>query len=359
MRSLSTIGPFKNTGTRKSHRTEDFLVNTIFSFLIALCLNLGCASSVGPVRLKDTAEANYAAGIGAFKAKSYDKAIRYFEYLRSKFPFSKYATLAELRIADSYFQNNEFGSAADAYKLFMRFHPNHARSLDGYAAFQSARSQFKQIPGDFFVLPPSYEKDQKSVGVAAQELRSFVGTYPNSQYYPKGYKLLQKCLKRRIDHELYVANYYLKRRKTKSAILRYQNILKSFPEAEDRPLYVAELSRLYEKNGEHQKALALNSQYTATSPGIVSTSKGPAGEPITNQPQNNSESGSTANAISDSVPEHIPSSVLIPMNPTPKPSPPTPNSLPSQSTSTNTQPKIDTIDRGDDSNIGGEEEDNE
>lgn len=236
---------------------DKYRVIAVLAACICLTMYTGCAGSIGPVRLKDTAEANYVSGVRAFKAKSYDKAIRYFEYLRSKFPFSKYASLAELRIADSYFQNNEFGSAADAYKIFMRFHPNHVRSLDGYAAFQSARSQFKQIPGDFFILPPSYEKDQKSVGVAAQELRSFVGTYPNSQYYQKGYKLLQKCLKRRIDHELYVANYYLKRKKMTSAILRYQNVIRSFPEAEDKPRYVAELAALYEKNGEPQKAIAL------------------------------------------------------------------------------------------------------
>jgi len=237
------------------------------AMLCGHCLTVaGCGGSIGPVRLQDTAEANYSAGIHAFKAKAYDKAIRYFEYVRSKFPFSKYSTLAELRVADSYFQNNEFGSAADAYKLFMRFHPNHVRSLDGYAAFQSARSQFKQIPGDFFILPPSYEKDQKSVGVAAQELRSFVGTYPNSQYYNKGYNLLQKCLKRRIDHELYVAKYYLKRKKTKSAIMRYNSIINLFPEAEDRPTYMSDLAALYDKHSEPKKAFAMRQRLLAKYP---------------------------------------------------------------------------------------------
>ena len=64
------------------------------------------------------------------------RAISYFTFVKNRFPFSRYATLAELRIADAFFAQDKFADAADAYKLFIRFHPNHPEVTDGYAAYR-------------------------------------------------------------------------------------------------------------------------------------------------------------------------------------------------------------------------------
>ena len=42
----------------------------------------------------------------------------------------------------------------------------------------SARRYYKQLPGDFWLFPPSYEKDQSSTEDAANELKSFLDKYP-------------------------------------------------------------------------------------------------------------------------------------------------------------------------------------
>ena len=57
-------------------------------------------------------------GVDYFDAGSYKKAIESFEKLRDWYPFSKYAILAELKIADAYFNLESYADAIFAYEEF-------------------------------------------------------------------------------------------------------------------------------------------------------------------------------------------------------------------------------------------------
>ena len=45
-------------------------------------------------------------------------------------------------------------------KMFGRSHPTHELVEDGYVGFKICEAYVKQMPDDFFLLPPSFEKDQ-------------------------------------------------------------------------------------------------------------------------------------------------------------------------------------------------------
>jgi len=57
-------------------------------------------------------------GMENFKDGKYRKAIESFEKLKDWYPFSKYAILAELKIADAYFNLGEYEEAVFAYEEF-------------------------------------------------------------------------------------------------------------------------------------------------------------------------------------------------------------------------------------------------
>ena len=193
---------------------------------------IGCAGSddaTKPITYSLTAKQNYEKGIAELKDENYPEAQKYFQFVRSKFPFSKYAVLAELAIADTQFERGNYREAVDSYKQFMRLHPTHEKVQDGYAAFKVGECAYKDMPDDVWLLPPSYEKDQSAVGDTLRELDDFIKKYPDSAYVKDALPLRREALKRLVDHEVYVARFYLNRDYPKAAAMRIEGAIRRYP----------------------------------------------------------------------------------------------------------------------------------
>ena len=157
--------------------------------------------------------------------------MRYFTYVKQKFPFSKYAALAELAAADTEFERGSYQEAIDAYKSFLRLHPKHEKVAEGYVSFRIAEAHVKEMPDDWFLIPPSYEKDQSVVLDALRELNNLVDRFPNSKYLKPAGEYRRTVLRRLIDHEVFVARFYLDRGHPKGAILRIKEALRRYPDS--------------------------------------------------------------------------------------------------------------------------------
>jgi outer membrane protein assembly factor BamD len=196
----------------------------------ALAALAGCSKHVsfsGEVKLKPNAEENYQAGVELMKDESWPEAIKFFEYVRTKFPFSKYAALADLRLADAKYDQQHFAEAADAYAQFVQLHPTHDE-VD-YAEFRIGESYFKDAPSEFALFPPAAEKDLKQVRKASEALHKFVDKHPKSKHVPDARKLLAEADGRLAAHEWYVAEYYYKREKWAGAAGRYEGLVAAYP----------------------------------------------------------------------------------------------------------------------------------
>jgi outer membrane protein assembly factor BamD len=112
----------------------------------------------------------------------------------------------------------------------MKFHPTHEMVENGYASFRVGEAYFHLLPDDWFLLPPSYEKDMTSTNEAARELDSFIKRFPRSEYVPKAKELFQKVSHLLAAHEWYVAQFYYDRDLPMGAVLRLRTLLKKFPD---------------------------------------------------------------------------------------------------------------------------------
>jgi outer membrane protein assembly factor BamD len=175
---------------------------------LALCVACGAKSTSSTVEYSVSAQKNYEKGLKKLDDKDWIAASKYFGFIKSRFPYSKYAVLAELRLADAEFGAEQYLEAIDAYRLFMKFHPTHEMVANGYASYRIGEAYFKQLSNDFWLFPPSYEKDQSSTEDAANELKAFLDKYPDSPYRDKSKEILKQVGKRLADHEWYVARYY-------------------------------------------------------------------------------------------------------------------------------------------------------
>ena len=191
--------------------------------LAAALLGLGCKS--GPDLSADyaqTARENYVLAQGEFEDRDWGEAISYADFVRIRFPFSRYAVEAELLIARAEFEQANFVTARDAFKQFSKLHPTHRLSRNGWASFMAAASSYMQAPEGFFLLPPHYQRDQSQLREALDDLAYYFDHYAGTVTQDDAEKLRDEVRRRLLEHELYVARFYLERDRPEAAIGRLE-----------------------------------------------------------------------------------------------------------------------------------------
>ncbi len=139
--------------------------------------------------------------------------------LRSKYPYSFYATHAELLLADVQFKQENYTEAAASYILFRDFHPKHEKS--DYVLWKIAESFYNQ-------LPESFDRDLSSANEAIKYYQELVRVFPRSEYIQNSNEKIAKCKQMLQDKEQYVADFYFKTEEWGPARYRYLDILKTF-----------------------------------------------------------------------------------------------------------------------------------
>lgn len=223
--------------------------------LLSLAL-LACGSSRvslgGEVTYAKNAEENFVAGEKELKAGNHAEAVKLFEHVRNKFPFSKFAALSELRLADVKFEEGRWSEAAESYKEFVKLRPNHEQVDD--AAFRVGLAFWKDAPSTFVLFPPAHEKDQQAVRDAEAALASFVEKYPGSKHLGEAKDLLAKARRQLADHEWYVAEFYAKRGHWAGAAGRLDGLVKKYPGSAREPEALYRLAEAYRHIDERARA---------------------------------------------------------------------------------------------------------
>lgn len=199
-----------------------------------------------------TARENFSKGMDAYIKEDWGDAGKYFDYVRTKFPHSRYAVIAELRLADSHFGKEKWLDSIDAYRAFARLHPTHDELP--YATFQVAKAYYRQIPEEWFFLPPVSERDQAAARDALRALDDYLIRFPDHDRAAEA-KVLRKEVRGRLaSHEWYVAGYY-KGGHDKGAAFRYERIADMYPDVDDAPDGLMRAAAIWERAGDTARAL--------------------------------------------------------------------------------------------------------
>jgi len=198
----------------------------IFSGLIA------CSSMD---KKSDTPEGAFSIAEEFDKDERYEEALRRYTEVKNKFPYSNYATKAELAIADVYFKQESYPEAQVSYQSFLELHPKHPQT--DYVMFRIGLSYFNQLPSTL----------DRDLTVAQDVIRSFddlMKRFPNSQYINEAAEKKLETLKMLAGKEEYIASFYFKRDMFDSALGRYENLLSKYPNLgfDEKGLYGAAVS---------------------------------------------------------------------------------------------------------------------
>lgn len=187
------------------------------------------------VEQKETARQNFEAGEAAFEGERWSEAVKYFEMVKNKYPYSKYAVLAELRLADTHYSREKWLEAADGYRIFVRFHPRHEQVA--YATFRVAQSHARAIENNVSWLPfvEASEKDQAPAKDTIRACDEFLTRFPDDKNVAEAKKMRSEARGRLAEVDLYAADFYLQRKKWQGAMWRFQKVGDDYADTEQAP----------------------------------------------------------------------------------------------------------------------------
>ena len=195
--------------------------------LVFLIVFSGCAGK--EVKREKTAQELADEGTKQFKRGDYMRAVENFDRLKDWYPFSKLASMAELKIADSYYHMEKYDEAMQWYLEFENLHPNN--EAIPYIIYQTGRCYFDQLE--------SIDRDPTFAEKSIRIFNRLIHEYPDNMYAIKAVHHVDMCYKRLAAHEFYVGMFYFKDKNYKAALERFKNVITNYPDV-----------------GVHQKALA-------------------------------------------------------------------------------------------------------
>ncbi|HYP88014.1 MAG TPA: outer membrane protein assembly factor BamD [Polyangiaceae bacterium] len=207
----------------------------------------GCAETEAPqtaLDYTDNARKDYELAMAAFEDKNWELTNELFSEIKRKYAYSRYARLAELRLADASYNQEKFAEAISGYKEFVHDHPNDPEVP--YARYRVAKGEFDSV-SQSIMLPPLEERDLASVNDALATLRNYLSDYPSSEHSEELHYMLDMVLGLLARHELYVARYYLNSGRFDAAVMRCEYALKSLKQSGLEPEGLVLLGEIYLK----------------------------------------------------------------------------------------------------------------
>jgi len=230
--------------------SHKYLFLVVFSVLITAC------SGPKPSNT-ETAEKYFQKGEAAYEAGLYEDAIESWGKVRDTYHSPALNMLAELKIAESYYQAERYEEAAAAYQDFLQQHPNDSRLDD--VLYRLGLSHYQQIL--------SADRDQTSTINAMRSFEELLRRYPDYPLAEEAKMLIQRCRNRLAEHEVYVGNFYLKTEKYQAAIQRLERVLLQYPNYYYRDEAYYYLGKAYLMAGEKEKSEQVFNRLTEQFPG--------------------------------------------------------------------------------------------
>jgi outer membrane protein assembly factor BamD len=218
---------------------------------------VGCAadqrSPQSALEYAENAHAKYQQGVRALEAENWEGAKESFEELKKKYGYSRYARLAELRMADADLAQDKFSEAVTGYKSFVHDYPNDPEVP--YARYRVAKAQYDSVSMSV-LMPPLEERDLAAVNDALASIRQFLADYPATQYSDELRYMRAVVVGLLARHELYVARFYIGRGRFDAAVARCEHALSAFDHSGLEPEALVLLGETYMKQKERDKARA-------------------------------------------------------------------------------------------------------
>jgi len=158
----------------------------------------------------------------------YRGAVRYYEALDARYPFSDEARQSRLDIIYAYYRSREQESAIDAADQFIRENPTHPR-VD-YAMYLRGLIYFERSPNflERWFNTDLEQRPPQDVRRAFDAFEQLIKQHPQSIYAHDARQRMIYLRNRLADYEVYVAEHYLKRQAWVAAVDRSRYCIENY-----------------------------------------------------------------------------------------------------------------------------------
>lgn len=171
--------------------------------------------------VQKSAESLAVEGMDEFNVGNYFTALENFEEILDRYPFSPEAMLAELKAADSHYYQDHFLEAKVLYQQFEERHPTN--EAIPYIMFQIGMCDFARTD--------RIDRDTSGAKDAIQSFSRLLRAYPDSPYTSEAKARSQAAREFLINHEFFVAIFYLRTKRYEESAHRLKYILAMYPDS--------------------------------------------------------------------------------------------------------------------------------
>ena len=175
-----------------------------------------------------------AQGMEAYNTGNYYDALQAFNEILDQYPFSPQAIEAELRAADCHYYRGEYIEAKTLYQDFEERHPTN-RYMP-YVMFQIGMCDFKRTD--------RIDRDISGAQDAINDFSKLLRSFPDSPYTREAKAHIAAAKEFLVNHEYFVAVFYVRTEQYKQAEHRLKYLLKMYPDSAIAPKAKALLARL-------------------------------------------------------------------------------------------------------------------
>lgn len=155
-----------------------------------------------------------------FNQRRYAESGQVFQTVRDRYPYSGYAAIAEVKLADGYYERQQFEDAYITYNDFERLHPKNERIP--YVMYRKGMCEFERIS--------AMDREQSHALKARREFQRLIRRFPDNVYATKAKKNLRQALLYLTEYELSVGHFYFKMGEYEAALNRYTHLIKHYPD---------------------------------------------------------------------------------------------------------------------------------
>ncbi len=181
------------------------------------------------------AERLYAEAKGALDSGDYDRAVEYYEKLEARFPFGVYGQQALLDLAYAYYKSEDTEACVSAADRFIKLYPqnphvDYAYYLKGLANYIRGKGFIER-----FLPIDTAQRDPASALQAFQDFAELARLFPDSEYAEDAQQRMIYLRNLLAEHEINVANYYMRRGAFIAAINRAKYVIEKYPRTPSIP----------------------------------------------------------------------------------------------------------------------------
>ncbi len=209
-------------------------------WILAGCILCSCVQKDAPQeddRVDKTrpVETLYEEADVLMKKKQFKSAAKAFMKVMDSYPYSKWATQAQIMEAYCRYQAHQYADAIDGFTIFVKLHPHHKDAP--YAHYMIGLSHYERIA--------IVDRDQDDTMEALKAFQTVLDLYPTCDYAKDAKFKIDFLQNHLAAKEMSVGRFYQREKAYTSAINRFRNVLTLYSMTEQRPEALFRLTECY------------------------------------------------------------------------------------------------------------------